>query len=146
LSTAANICKKIPSDAAEFVMDAVPILTNLLQFHDSKVVEDACICLTRIVESFASSSEKLDELCNHGLVTQAARLISVGTSGSGQSSLSTSTYTGLIRILSKFAGGSALAAKALLDLNISGIVRDILTGSSLVPGMSGSLDLDRPTD
>lgn len=146
LSTAANICKKIPSDAAEFVMDAVPILTNLLQFHDSKVVEHACICLTRIVESFASSSEKLDELCNHGLVTQAARLISVGTSGSGQSSLSTSTYTGLIRILSKFAGGSALAAKTLLDLNISGIVRDILTGSSLVPGMSGSLALDRPTD
>lgn len=146
LSTAANICKKIPSDAAEFVMGAVPILTNLLQFHDSKVVEHACICLTRIVESFASSSEKLDELCNHGLVTQAARLISVGTSGSGQSSLSTSTYTGLIRILSKFAGGSALAAKTLLDLHISGIVRDILTGSSLVPGMSGSLALDRPTD
>jgi len=146
LSTAANICKKLPSDAADFVMDAVPILTNLLQFHDSKVVEHASVCLTRIVESFASSSEKLDELCNHGLVTQAARLISVGASGSGQASLSTSTYTGLIRILSKFAGGSALAAKTLLDLNISSIVRDVLTGSSLVPGMSGSLALDRPTD
>ena len=53
---------------------------------------------------------------------------------------------GLIRILSKFAGGSVLAAKTLFDLNISSIVRDVLTGSSLVPGMSGSLALDRPTD
>lgn len=146
LSTAANICKKLPSDAADFVMAAVPRLTNLLQFHDSKVVEHASVCLTRIVESFSSSSEKLDELCNHGLVSKAARLISVCTSASGQASLSTSTFTGLIRILSKFAGGSALAAKTLFDLNISSIVRDVLTGSSLVPGISGSLALDRPTD
>lgn len=37
LSTAANMCKKLPSDAADFVMEAVPLLTNLLQYHDSKV-------------------------------------------------------------------------------------------------------------
>ena len=43
---------------------------------------------------------KLDELCNHGLVTQAASLISNSSSGGGQASLSTLTYTGLIRLLS----------------------------------------------
>lgn len=37
LSTAANMCKKLPSDAADFVMEAVPLLTNLLNYHDSKV-------------------------------------------------------------------------------------------------------------
>lgn len=37
LSTAANMCKKLPPDAADFVMDAVPLLTNLLQCQDSKV-------------------------------------------------------------------------------------------------------------
>jgi E3 ubiquitin-protein ligase TRIP12 len=57
-----------------------------------KVLEHASVCLTRIVEAFASSPERLDELCNHGLVAQAASLISVSNSG-GQSSLSTSTYT-----------------------------------------------------
>ncbi|XP_058785696.1 E3 ubiquitin-protein ligase UPL3-like isoform X2 [Vicia villosa] len=36
LSTAANMCKKLPSDAADFVMEAVPLLTNLLQYHDAK--------------------------------------------------------------------------------------------------------------
>lgn len=57
-----------------------------------KVLEHASVCLTRIAEAFASSPERLDELCNHGLVAQAASLISVSNSG-GQSSLSTSTYT-----------------------------------------------------
>lgn len=37
LSTAANMCKKLPSDAADFVMEAVPLLMNLLHYHDSKV-------------------------------------------------------------------------------------------------------------
>ncbi|KAH9331574.1 hypothetical protein KI387_003682, partial [Taxus chinensis] len=146
LSTAANICKKLPSDAADFVMEAVPILTNLLQYNDSKVVEHASICLTRIAESFASSSEKLDELCNHGLVAQAARLISVSNPGAVQASLSAPTYMGLIRLLSTFASGSALAAKTLLDLNISRIVRDVLAGSSLVSGSSGSTAMSRLPD
>jgi hypothetical protein len=34
LSTTANMYKKLPSDAADFVMEAVPLLTNLLQYHD----------------------------------------------------------------------------------------------------------------
>jgi len=57
-----------------------------------QVLEHASVCLTRIAEAFTHYPEKLDELCNHGLVAQAASLISVGNS-SGQASLSTSTYT-----------------------------------------------------
>ncbi|XP_052192729.1 E3 ubiquitin-protein ligase UPL3 [Diospyros lotus] len=146
LSTAANMCKKLPSDAADFVMEAVPLLTNLLQYHDSKVVEHASVCLTRIAEAFASSPDKLDELCNHGLVTQAATLISTSNSGGAQASLSTPTYTGLIRLLSTCASGSPLGAKALLLLGISGILKDILSGSSLVGSTSVSPALSRPSE
>ncbi|XP_010327414.1 E3 ubiquitin-protein ligase UPL3 [Solanum lycopersicum] len=137
LATAANMCKKLPSDAADFVMEAVPLLTNLLQYHDAKVLEHASICLTRIAEAFASSPEKLDELCNHGLVTQAASLISTSNSGGGQASLSTETYTGLIRLLCTCASGSPLGAKTLMMLGISGILKDILSASvSISPAMS----------
>ncbi|CAA3011063.1 E3 ubiquitin- ligase UPL3 [Olea europaea subsp. europaea] len=146
LSTAANICKKLPSDASDFVMEAVPLLTNLLQYHDAKVLEHACICLTRIAEAFGSSPEKLDELCNNGLVTQAAALISTSNSGGGQASLSTSTYTGLIRLLCTCASGSPLGAKSLLLLGISGILKDILLGSGLVSSMSVSPALSRPPE
>ncbi|XP_038982263.1 E3 ubiquitin-protein ligase UPL3-like [Phoenix dactylifera] len=145
LSTAANMCKKLPSDAADFVMEAVPLLTNLLNYHDSKVLEHASVCLTRIAEAFASSPEKLDELCNHGLVAQAAGLISVSNSG-GQASLSTSTYTGLIRLLSTCASGSPLGAKTLLLLGISGTLKDILSCSGLVAGVSVFPALTRPAE
>ncbi|KAI3718307.1 hypothetical protein L6452_19171 [Arctium lappa] len=146
LSTAANMCKKLPSDAADFVMEAVPLLTNLLQYNDAKVLEHASVCLTRIAEAFAASPDQLDELCNHGLVKQAASLISTSCSGGGQASLSTSTYTGLIRLLSTCASGSPLGSKTLLLLGISGILKDILSGSGLVATMSVSPALSRPPD
>ncbi|KAL9296334.1 hypothetical protein ACSQ67_022230 [Phaseolus vulgaris] len=146
LSTAANMCKKLPSDASDFVMEAVPLLTNLLHYHDAKVLEHASVCLTRIAEAFASSPEKLDELCNHGLVTQAASLISNSSSGGGQASLSTPTYTGLIRLLSTCASGSPLGAKTLLLLGISGILKDILSGSGVSSNASVSPALSRPPE
>ncbi|CAN4112559.1 unnamed protein product [Withania somnifera] len=146
LATAANMCKKLPSDASDFVMEAVPLLTNLLQYHDAKVLEHASICLTRIAEAFASYPEKLDELCNHGLVTQAASLISTSNSGGGQASLSTSTYTGLIRLLSTCASGSPLGTKTLLLLGISGILKDILSGSGVVAAVSISPALSKPPE
>ncbi|KAF5727819.1 hypothetical protein HS088_TW22G01516 [Tripterygium wilfordii] len=146
LSTAANMCKKLPSDASDFVMEAVPLLTNLLQYHDSKVLEHSSICLTRIAEAFASSPDKLDELCNHGLVTQAASLISTSNSGGGQASLSVPTYTGLIRLLSTCASGSPLGAKTLLLLGISGILKDILSGSGISANASVSPALSRPAE
>uniref|UniRef100_A0A0E0N8G3 HECT-type E3 ubiquitin transferase n=1 Tax=Oryza rufipogon TaxID=4529 RepID=A0A0E0N8G3_ORYRU len=145
LSTAANICRKLPSDASEFVMEAVPLLTNLLNHHDSKVLEHASVCLTRVAEAFASYPEKLDDLCNHGLVAQSASLVSISNSA-GQASLSTSTYTGLIRLLSTCASGSLLAAKTLLLLGISGTLKDILSGSGLVAGASVSPALSRPAE
>ncbi|KAF3634451.1 hypothetical protein FXO38_25124 [Capsicum annuum] len=36
LATATNMCKKLPLDVADFVMEAVPLLTNLLQYHDAQ--------------------------------------------------------------------------------------------------------------
>ncbi|KAI3922610.1 hypothetical protein MKX01_006299 [Papaver californicum] len=146
LSTAANMCKKLPSDASDFVMEAVPLLTNLLQYHDSKVLEHASVCLTRIAEAFVSSPDKLDELCNHGLVAQAASLISITNSGGGQASLSTPTYTGLIRLLSTCASGSPLGAKTLLLLGVSGTLKDILSGAGLDARLSVSPALTKPAE
>lgn len=126
--------------------------------------------MTRIAECFASSPDKLDELCNHGLVTQAASLISTSSSGGGQISLSPSTYTvnsfsdfkvsdtligwdcdlqdmqGLVRLLSTCVSGSPLGAKTLLLLGCSGILKDILSGSGLVANLSVSPSLNRPPE
>lgn len=52
LSTAANMCKKLPSDAADFVMEAVPLLTNLLQYHDAKVRYSSTVKVNLLIRSF----------------------------------------------------------------------------------------------
>jgi E3 ubiquitin-protein ligase TRIP12 len=141
VSIAANICRQLPSDASDFVMEAVPLLTNLLQYQDYKVVEHASVCLTRIAEASATSSEKLDMLCSYGLIPQATRLIS-GSNVPGslvpQTTLSSSTYTVLIRLLSICAGGSPAAAESLLQLQISSILQKVLAGSGLTSSTSAS--------
>lgn len=136
-----------------------------------QVFEHSSFCLTCIVESIASSPDKLDEICNHGLIEQVTSLISTSNSGGVQASLSTSTYTvveylhfqidcfslsgsdsdllfmqGLIRLLSVCAKGSPLGAKTLFHLEISGILRDILPDSGLVGSGPVPPSLTRPPD
>ena len=53
---------------------------------------------------------------------------------------------GLIRLLSTCASGSPLGAKTLLLLGISGILKDILSGSGLVASISVSPALSRPPE
>lgn len=66
----------------------------ILCAYSCQVVEHACVCLSRIAENWAPSSQKLDLLCSHGLIAQAARLIAVPASGAGpQAALSVATYT-----------------------------------------------------
>lgn len=74
-------------------------ITGLLFF---KVVEHASVCLIRVAESFATSWEKLDILCMHGLIPETVRLLSADHTGEDmapQTSLSSSTYmVGLIQM------------------------------------------------
>ncbi|KAJ0903707.1 hypothetical protein HanPSC8_Chr07g0273091 [Helianthus annuus] len=46
------MCKKLPSDATDFVMDAIRLLTNLFQYHyhDAKVLAYASVFLTRVAK------------------------------------------------------------------------------------------------
>ena len=123
-----------------------------------QVLEHVSICLTRIAESFASSSRKLDQFCKHGLVAQAASLIAVSSGTSITEyiniysmllfhlftvlfsiyatllTLAHISLKGVIRVLSICASGSALAAKTPLLHGISGTLKDILSGSGLVAG------------
>lgn len=52
----------------------------------------------------------------------------------------------MIRLLSICASGSPLASKTLLLLGISGILKDVLSGSGLVAGTTVTPTLTRPAD
>jgi len=62
VTTAANCCRNIPHDSFPVIRDVMPILQNVLASHDQKVVEQGCLCVTRIIDSFKYSSDKLEQL------------------------------------------------------------------------------------
>ncbi|KAJ7977013.1 E3 ubiquitin-protein ligase UPL4 [Quillaja saponaria] len=132
LSTVVNICKKLPSESPSPFMEAVPILCNLLQYEDRQLVESVATCLIKIVERVSKSVEMLDELCQHGLIHQATHLISL----IGRTTLSQPIYNDLIGLLVKLSSGSAVAFRTLYELNISNILKDVLSTFHLSHGMS----------
>lgn len=126
LNTAVNICKELPPECPPSLMEAVPLLCNLLQYEDRQLVENVAICLIKIAKQVYHSSEKLDELCKHGLIHQATHLIDLNS----QTTLSSPVQSGLIGILVKLASGSIVAFRTLFELNISNILKDILSAYS----------------
>jgi E3 ubiquitin-protein ligase TRIP12 len=138
LSTVVNICKKLPSECPSPFMEAVPILCNLLQHEDRQLVEYVAICLIKIVERVSQSSETLDELCKNGLIGQIVHLIDLNS----RTTVSRPIYNGLIGILVKLSSGSIVAFKTLYELNISSILKDILSTYDLSHGMSSPHTVD----
>ncbi|XP_057984014.1 E3 ubiquitin-protein ligase UPL4 isoform X2 [Malania oleifera] len=138
LSVVSNICKKLPSECPAPFMEAVPILCNLLQYEDRQLVESVASCLIKVVEQVNRSSEMLDELCKHGLIHQAAHLIDL----SSRITLCQPIYTGLIGLLVKLASSSIVAVKTLFDLNISRILKDILSSYYVTHGVPPSHIID----
>ncbi|CAJ1968461.1 unnamed protein product [Sphenostylis stenocarpa] len=115
ISTVINICKRLYSESLSPFMDAVPILCNLLRYEDRQLVEDVATCLMKIVDRVYHSSEWLDKLCKHELIQQ-----------------------GLVGLLVKLSSGSLLAFSTLHELNISNILRDILSTFDLSHELSMS--------
>ncbi|XP_058110158.1 E3 ubiquitin-protein ligase UPL4 [Magnolia sinica] len=134
VSIVANVCKKLPSDCSALVMEAVPILCNLLHYEDRKLVEAVALCLIRMVECLSCSSETLDELCKHRLIQQSTQLIALDS----QMTLNQLTYTGLIGMLGRLASRSLVAVRTLFELNISRTMRGILSSSDLSHGTTDS--------
>ncbi|KAK7337028.1 hypothetical protein VNO77_17586 [Canavalia gladiata] len=131
LSTVMNICRELRSENHLSFMEAVPILCNLLRHEDQQIVENAAACLVKIVQQVDRSSEMLDELCKHGLIEQVTHLLSLN----GQRTLQQLVKNGLITSLVKLASGSVIAFRTLHDLNISTILKDMLSTSELLHGM-----------
>lgn len=54
-----------------------PMASSSMLVQDAKVVDHACTALSRIAESYARHPDRLDMLCNHGLITSAVQLVCI---------------------------------------------------------------------
>lgn len=139
VATAATMCTGLGPSHVSAVKDALPILCNLLQYQDAKVVDNACMALLHIAEAYAHYAPLLEQLQSAGLINQALQLISINEGGSSASSTQTSvgTYFGMVKLLSTCASGSAAIAQQLLKAGVVDTLRQLLASSAMLSS-SGS--------
>ncbi|KAG6008900.1 hypothetical protein E4U21_003712 [Claviceps maximensis] len=131
VTTAANCCRNIPDDSFPVVRDVMPILLNVLGSNDQRVVEQASLCVSGIVESFKYQPAKLEELVSVDLLRAVLRLLVPGTTNL----IGSSIHTQFLRVLAFTARASPRLSAELFKLNVVETLYQMLTGVSPPPGM-----------
>jgi len=126
VTTAANCCRNIPEESFPTVRDVMPILLNTLSSSDQRVVEQASLCVCRVIESFKYHDSKLEELVSVDLLKAILRLLLPGSTNM----ISPSIHTQFLRVLSISARASPRLSAELLKLNVVDTLYQVLTGVS----------------
>ncbi|PGH27778.1 hypothetical protein AJ80_00566 [Polytolypa hystricis UAMH7299] len=126
VTTAANCCRNLPHDSFPVVRDVMPTLLHVLSSNDQKVVEQGCLCVSRVVESFRYKPEKLEELIEPDMLRAVLRLLLPGTTNL----IGPHIHTQFLRVLAITARCSPRLSVELLKMNVVDTLYQILTGVS----------------
>jgi len=154
MNAAANCCRRLSPDSFIKLKDVMPIIKNVLSYSDQRLVESACRCIVRLVDSFRHQGELLEQLLTDELVASInAILLPASTSTSSatthsaaatttaaagaSTSVNTATYTDVLKALGIAARVSPKTAVTLLENNVVETLYHLLTGSP-APGEDGS--------
>jgi E3 ubiquitin-protein ligase TRIP12 len=126
VTTAANCCRNLPPDSFPVVRDVMPTLLNVLSSNDPKVVEQGCLCVSRIVESFKHRPENLEELIEPAMLKAVLRLLLPGTTNL----IGPHIHTQFLRVLAITSKTSPRLSNELLKMDVVDTLYQILTGVS----------------
>lgn len=103
-----------------------PIIRNCLGYSDQRLVEFACLCVIRVIDSYyRASTENLEILMDTDLI-RAVNLLLMPAGGSPL--IAANTYTLLLRALATSARASPKITLALLEADVVDTLYQILTG------------------
>ncbi|KAK9474529.1 uncharacterized protein V1510DRAFT_373433 [Dipodascopsis tothii] len=122
----ANCCKGIPLDSFATARDAMPVLLGVLLGSDSQVVEQACLAVTRAIERFKFSRERLEELATDDLLGRVVGLVVPGSTGV----VGPHIQTEFLNTLAVVARASPALAAKLVRMDIAATLYHVLTGVS----------------
>ena len=126
VTTAANCCRNIPEDSFPTVRDVMPILLSTLSSSDQRVVEQASLCVSRVIDSFKYHETKLEELVSPELLKAILRLLLPGSTNM----IGPNIHTQFLRVLSITARASPRLSVELLKMKVVDTLYQILTGVS----------------
>ncbi|KFH46084.1 ubiquitin fusion degradation protein C12B10.01c-like protein [Hapsidospora chrysogenum ATCC 11550] len=126
VTTAANCCRNLPDNSFNVVRDVMPTLLNVLASSDQRVVEQASLCVSGIVDCFGDQPEELEELASVDLLRAVLRLLVPGTTNL----IASSIHTQFLRVLALTARASPRLSAELFKLNVVETLYQMLTGVS----------------
>ncbi|WPG98568.1 Hypothetical protein R9X50_00136000 [Acrodontium crateriforme] len=126
VTTAANCCRNIPEDSFPTVRDVMPILLTTLSSNDQRVVEQASLCVSRVIDSFKFHESRLEELVSPELLQAVQRLLLPGSTNM----IGPNIHTQFLRVLSITARASPRLSVEMLKMNVVDTLYQILTGVS----------------
>ncbi|RDX51248.1 hypothetical protein OH76DRAFT_1401563 [Lentinus brumalis] len=126
LQAASNCCRNVSIEHFPMIRGVWPIIRNCLGYSDQRLVEYACLCVIRIIDSYyRSSPENLEALVDTDLI-RAINMLLLPAGGSPL--IAASTFTLLLRALATSARVSPKITLVLLEAGIVDTLYQILTG------------------
>jgi E3 ubiquitin-protein ligase TRIP12 len=125
LQAAANCCRNVKLEHFGMVTGVWPVIRNCLGYSDQRLVEFACLCVIRVIDSFRSSAENLEALVDAELI-RAVNMLLLPAGGSPL--IASNTFTLLLRALASSARVSPKITVALLEAGMVDTLYQILTG------------------
>lgn len=117
------------------ILGVWPIIRNCLGYSDQRLVEFACLCVIRIIDSYhRASTENLENLLDETAI-RAINLLLMPSGGSPL--IAANTYTLLLRALATAARASPRITITLLQADIVDTLYQILTG--VLPSASAEM-------
>jgi E3 ubiquitin-protein ligase TRIP12 len=125
IQAASNCCRNISPDHFSMLQAVWPIIRNCLTYSDQRLVEFACLCVIRVVDSYhRNSTANLELLVDQELIRAVNQLLHP----TGSSLIAANTYTLLLRALATAARASPKITLALLEADFVATLYHILTG------------------
>lgn len=134
LTAAANCCHSLSLESFSSVRDMMPVLRNVLTYSDRKLVEQACLAITGVVESYRHHPDKLEVLLTPELLEAIAQLM---VPGATDAQVDASTHPKILKLLGTAAKSSPEIASNLIERNIANTIYQLLTGVSPPPLAEG---------
>ncbi|KIL69369.1 hypothetical protein M378DRAFT_184532 [Amanita muscaria Koide BX008] len=126
LQAAANCCRNVSAEYFGMVRGVWSIMRNCLSYSDQRLVEFACLCVIRVIDSYSRTSvEHLESLVDIDLIKAVNQLL---LPAGGSPLIATNTYTLLLRAMATSARSSSKITLTLLEADIVDTVYQILTG------------------
>ncbi|KAF9479594.1 hypothetical protein BDN70DRAFT_906231 [Pholiota conissans] len=126
LQAASNCCRNVSPEHFPMIQGVWPIIRNCLAYSDQRLVEFACLCVIRVIDSYHRSSvENLESLVDTDLIRAVNQLL---LPAGGSPLIASNTYTLLLRALATSARASPKITVALLEADIVDTLYQILTG------------------